>query len=47
MMAVKTGRIHGKASFMMDIDTLSSPGDLLDGKAMITFCTSEQVTEVK
>ena len=46
-MSVTTGRIHGSASFILDIRTLSCPGALFDWNAMIVLCISPRETGTK
>ena len=46
-MSVTTGRIHGSASFIVDICTLSCPGALFDWYAMIVLHTSPRETGTK
>ena len=46
-MSVTTGRIHGSASFIVDIRTLSYPGALFDWNAMIVLRTSARETGTK
>ena len=46
-MSVTTGRIHGSASFIVDIRTLSCPGALFDWNAMIVLRTSPRETGAK
>ena len=46
-MSVTIGRIHGNASLIMDMGTLSYPGALSDGKAITIFRISLLDTEWK
>ena len=46
-MSVITGRIHGSASFIVDIRTLSWPGALFDWNAITVLRTSPHETGTK